>query len=127
MTSYYRFKAISVNTGEKMQDCIFCKIAAGAFDTEFVHETENVVVFRDLNPQAPEHLLVIPRKHYESLNETDDVNLLGEMLFAVKKTTEKLGLKEYRAVINTGKEAGQSVWHVHIHILSGRQMLWPPG
>lgn len=98
-------------------DCIFCKIINGDFGTEFVYENEYCVVFKDINPKAPVHLLVVPRIHVESLNELEDKNLMGELLMAVKETTKKIGLKSYRVQINTGKEAGQEVFHLHIHIL----------
>ena len=89
-----------------MDSCIFCKIIAGEFGTEFVYENEYAVVFKDINPKANIHLLVVPRVHVESLNELNEV-------------TKKEGIKSYRTVINTGKEAGQEVFHLHIHILSG--------
>lgn len=98
-------------------DCIFCKIINGDFGTEFVYENEYCAVFKDINPKAPVHLLVVPRVHVESLNELEDKNLMGELLMAVKETTKKIGLKSYRVQINTGKEAGQEVFHLHIHIL----------
>ena len=103
-----------------MSDCIFCKIINGDFGTEFVYENEHAVVFKDINPQADTHLLVVPRLHVESLNELDDKNLLGELMMVVKSVTEKLGIKSYKTLINTGKEAGQEVFHLHIHILAGR-------
>ena len=103
-----------------MTDCIFCKIINGDFGTEFVYENEHAVVFRDINPKAETHLLVVPRLHVESLNELDDKDLLGELMMAVKAVTEKLGVKSYKTLINTGKEAGQEVFHLHIHILAGR-------
>lgn len=102
-----------------MTDCIFCKIINGDFGTEFVLENEFAVVFKDINPKAETHLLVVPRAHVESLNELDDEELLGKLMMTVKNVTKKLGLKSYRTVINTGKEAGQEVFHLHIHILSG--------
>ena len=102
-----------------MTDCIFCKIINGDFNTEFVHENETAVVFKDINPKADIHLLVVPRIHVESLNELDDEALLGKLMMTVKETTKKLGIKSYRTVINTGKEAGQEVFHLHIQILSG--------
>ena len=98
-------------------NCIFCKIIKGDFNTEFVYENEYVVVFKDINPKAPVHLLVVPRVHVESLNELEDKNLMSELLCAVKETTKKIGLKSYKTLINTGKEAGQEVFHLHIHIL----------
>ena len=103
-----------------MSDCIFCKIINGDFGTEFVYENESTVVFKDINPQADTHLLVVPRLHIESLNDLNDKNLLGELMLAVKAVTEKLGIKSYKTLINTGKEAGQEVFHLHIHILAGR-------
>ena len=99
--------------------CIFCKIVNGDFNTEFVYENEHVVVFKDINPQAPTHLLVVPRVHVESLNELEDKNLMAELLSAVKETTKKIGLKSYKTLINTGKDAGQEVFHIHVHILGG--------
>ena len=98
-------------------DCIFCKIINGDFGTEFVYENEHCVVFKDINPKAPVHLLVVPRVHVESLNELEDKNLMGELLMAVKETTKKIGLKSYRIQINTGKEAGEEVFNLHIHVL----------
>lgn len=103
-----------------MTDCIFCKIINGDFGTEFVFENDFAVVFNDINPKADTHLLVVPKIHVESLNELDDKNLLGELLMVVKTVTKNMGIKSYRTVINTGKEAGQEVFHLHIHILAGR-------
>ena len=103
-----------------MSDCIFCKIINGDFGTEFVYENECSVVFKDINPKADTHLLVVPRLHVESLNELNDKNLLGELMMTVKAVTEKLGIKSFKTLINTGKEAGQEVFHLHIHILAGR-------
>ncbi|MBR2430413.1 HIT domain-containing protein [bacterium] len=103
-----------------MSDCIFCKIINGDFGTEFVYKNEHAVVFKDINPKADTHLLVVPRLHVESLNELNDKNLLGELLMTVKTVTEKLGIKSFKTLINTGKEAGQEVFHLHIHILAGR-------
>lgn len=102
-----------------MTDCIFCKIINGDFNTEFVHENEYAVVFNDINPKADVHLLVVPRAHVESLNELNDEKLLGKLIMTVKEVTKKLNIKSYRTVINTGREAGQEVFHLHIHILSG--------
>jgi len=106
----------------KKEDCIFCKIANGDFGTEFIIETDDIVAFRDLNPQAPEHILVIPKEHYDNLTEINNTELLGKLLQGVQKITEKIGLKEFRTVINTGKQAGQSVFHVHLHILGGKEL-----
>ncbi|HIS82824.1 TPA: HIT domain-containing protein [Candidatus Scatenecus faecavium] len=98
-------------------NCIFCKIINGDFNTEFVYENEHVAVFKDINPKAPVHLLVVPKVHVESLNELEDKNLMAELLQAVKDTTKKIGLKSYKTLINTGKEAGQEVFHLHVHVM----------
>ncbi len=102
-----------------MTDCIFCKIINGDFGTEFVYENEYAVVFNDINPKADTHLLVVPRFHVDSLNQLDDELLLGKLMMTVKDVAKKLGLNSYRTVINTGKDAGQEVFHLHIHILKG--------
>ena len=106
----------------KKDDCIFCKIANGDFGTEFVLETDDIVAFRDINPQAPEHILVIPKNHYENLLEIDDPTLLSKLMQGVQDVSKKIGLKEFRTVINTGKQAGQTVFHIHIHMLGGKEL-----
>lgn len=110
-----------------MENCIFCKIANKEIPTTPVYEDEYTIAFNDLSPQAPVHVLVIPKKHYESLNELNDEKTMSALFNAVRETAKKLGIKEYRTVINTGKEAGQTVFHLHVHILAGRPLLWPPG
>ena len=102
-----------------MTYCIFCKIINGDFNTKFVYEDDDAVVFNDINPKANIHMLVVPKLHVESLNELEDVELLGRLMNIVRKVTKQEGIKSYRTVINTGKEAGQEVFHLHIHILSG--------
>ncbi len=110
------------------KDCIFCKIANRELNTEFIAEGEDYVSFKDISPQAPVHALVIPKRHYSSLNEVDDMELLGRLMKGAQKTAEKLGTGDnYRVVINTGEGAGQSVFHIHVHVLGGRVMQWPPG
>jgi histidine triad (HIT) family protein len=99
------------------EDCIFCKIIRGEFGTEFVYETANTVVFNDINPKAPVHMLVCPKKHIPTLNDLEDKELMAELLQTVKDVTKEVGLKSYRVQINTGKEAGQEVFHLHLHIL----------
>lgn len=99
------------------EDCIFCKIIRGDFGTEFVYETKNTVVFNDINPKAPIHMLVCPKEHIASLNELEDSKLMSELLQTVKDVTKKVGLKAYKTQINTGKEAGQEVFHLHIHVM----------
>ncbi len=114
-----------------MSDCIFCRIAAGTLPSKVIHEDDQAVAFEDLNPQAPVHMLVIPRKHVVSIGEMDqaDSRLLGHlMLTCAKIATEKgLAATGYRVVTNTGANAGQSVLHLHLHLLGGRPMAWPPG
>lgn len=110
-----------------MSDCIFCKIANGEIPSELIYENEYIAAFNDINPAAPVHILVIPKRHVESLNELEDKNLMAELLLGVKEVTKKLGIKDYRTVINTGKGAGQEVFHIHLHIISGRPLKWPPG
>lgn len=112
-----------------MADCIFCKIVAGEIPSERVHEDEHVVAFKDVNPQAPHHLLVIPRAHVARIADlTDDQrDLAGRLLLAARDVAKSLGLEAYRLVVNNGAEAGQSVFHVHVHVLAGRPLSWPPG
>ncbi len=110
-----------------MENCIFCKIANKEIPSTLVYEDDATVAFNDLNPQAPVHILVIPKKHFASLNELNDKNTMSALFTAVQNVTKKLGITEYRTVINTGESAGQTVFHLHIHILAGRPLLWPPG
>jgi histidine triad (HIT) family protein len=110
-----------------MESCIFCKIASGEMPAPFVYEDDMVVAFRDIQPQAPVHILLVPRRHIPSLPEAHDPQLLGHLLLAARQAAEKVGLKQYRLVINTGPDAGQSVFHLHLHVLGGRKMAWPPG
>ncbi len=113
------------------ENCLFCKIIAGKTPGDFVHQDESCVVIRDLHPQAPSHLLVIPREHLESLDDASqkDESLLGHLLRVGARMANDLGHGEsgYRTVINTGAGAGQSVFHLHVHVLGGRPMHWPPG
>ena len=112
-----------------MTDCLFCKIAAGTIPAGVVTQDDEFVAFRDINPQAQVHVLVIPRRHVASLNDTDDAALLGGVLRFARGVAAELGLAErgYRVVINTNAEAGQTVLHLHAHVLGGRAMHWPPG
>ena len=112
-------------------DCLFCKIIAGDIPAQKVYEGESAIAFRDSNPQAPTHVLIIPREHIESLNDAaqGDEALLGHLLRLASKIANQQGIAEngFRTVINTGAESGQSVWHLHLHVLGGRTMHWPPG
>jgi histidine triad (HIT) family protein len=111
-------------------DCIFCKIAAGALPVTLLYQDEQVVVFRDIAPQAPTHFLVVPREHLPSLAQAapGHVPLFGHMLAVAANVARSEGLSEgFRTVINTGPDGGQTVDHLHIHVLGGRAMTWPPG
>lgn len=112
-------------------DCIFCKIAAGEIDADIVRRDDRVVAFRDLNPQAPTHVLVIPRKHVATINDLteSDVGDVGSLFLAAKEIAKREGLEEkgYRVVMNCMEGAGQSVFHIHLHVLGGRPLRWPPG
>lgn len=110
-----------------MTDCIFCKIANHEILTEPVFENDKVIAFNDLSPQAPVHILVIPKKHVASVAEVKDLEMMKDLFDAVQKIVKEKNITDFRTVINTGEEAGQSVFHLHIHILAGRPLLWPPG
>jgi len=109
--------------------CIFCKIARGEIPAKMVVNNKEIVAFRDLNPQAPVHILIVPKKHVASLDDANDSDLLGRMLSlaAAIARQEKIAKSGYRTVINTGKDGGQSVDHLHLHLLGGRPFAWPPG
>src|SRR5580704_16779463 len=114
------------------EQCLFCNIATGDAPSEVVYRDDQVVAIKDIKPQAPVHVLVIPREHnLESLNDASglDESLLGHLLYTAAKVANLMGIAEsgYRVVINTGEAAGQSVPHLHLHVLGGRQMAWPPG
>jgi len=114
-----------------MSDCLFCKIIDGGIPCDRVYENEHVIAFRDLNPQAPTHVLVIPRKHISTVNDltADDKNIVGEMVLAAQQVAKQEDIDEsgYRLVMNCNEGAGQTVFHIHLHILGGRTMNWPPG
>ena len=110
-----------------MEDCLFCKIAKGEIPSNKVWEDDKTFAFYDISPQAPTHILVIPKEHVASINDMKNCSIMSDLFNSIKKITENLGIKEYRTVINTGKDAGQTVFHLHIHILAGRPLLWPPG
>ena len=111
--------------------CLFCRVIAGEIPADFIHRDDRSVVIRDINPQAPTHLLVIPLEHIESLDDASqkDEALLGHLLRLGARVANAAGLVEggYRTVINNGAGAGQSVFHLHVHVLGGRPMNWPPG
>ncbi|MEZ5307064.1 MAG: histidine triad nucleotide-binding protein [Pyrinomonadaceae bacterium] len=113
------------------QDCLFCRIIGGEIPSEFVYEDENCVAFNDISPQAPTHVLVVPRKHIDSLDTADDSDtpLLGSLLSAASKIAREKGFNDggYRVVINTNADGGQTVFHIHVHLLGGRTFVFPPG
>ncbi len=114
-----------------MSDCLFCKIIAGDIPSDKVFEDEHVYAFRDINPVAPLHALIIPKKHISMINDVEDADAetMGRLFVAAKKITKELGVEEegYRTVMNCGEAAGQTVFHVHLHLLAGRELAWPPG
>ena len=113
-----------------MSDCLFCKIAAGEIPSNKVYEDESVLAFRDINPQAPTHILVIPKQHVaDSAAQITEANsaAVAHCFEVIAKVTKELGLESFRVVSNIGEQAGQSVFHLHFHVLSGRDMTWPPG
>lgn len=111
--------------------CLFCSIVARDIPADIVYETDAVIAFRDIGPQAPVHILVIPKRHIPSLAQaaTEDAELMGEVLLAVREVAEREGLAEtgFRTVLNTGDDGGQTVHHLHAHVLGGRGLVWPPG
>ncbi len=114
-----------------MDTCLFCKMAAGQIQPDKVHEDEHVLAFRDINPQAPVHILVIPKVHIATLNDLDEGHreLVGRLYQAVGHIARREGIHErgYRVVMNCNADGGQTVFHLHLHLLGGRQMTWPPG
>lgn len=112
------------------QDCIFCQIVAGEADAERVYETDTVLAFRDTNPQAPTHILIVPKKHIPRVADLqpEDAALMGDVLAAARDVAEQEGVADgFRLVMNNGRTAGQSVFHIHLHLVAGRRLTWPPG
>lgn len=114
-----------------MADCLFCKIRDGEIPGDKVYEDDDVIAFRDVNPQAPTHILVIPRKHIATINDLEigDAAVTGKMVLAAKKIAAEEGIDQhgYRLVLNCNEGAGQTVFHIHMHLIGGRRMNWPPG
>uniref|UniRef100_A0A7C3J688 Histidine triad nucleotide-binding protein n=1 Tax=candidate division WOR-3 bacterium TaxID=2052148 RepID=A0A7C3J688_UNCW3 len=112
-----------------MENCIFCKIVNKELNSKIVYEDEVCIAFKDISPQAPFHILLIPKKHIESIDKIkeDDLIIVTHMIGKISEIAEKNGIKSYRVVSNVGEESGQSVFHLHFHILGGRRMNWPPG
>ncbi len=105
-------------------DCIFCKIAAGDIPSDIVHETDKLVVIKDLNPQSPTHLLLIPKKHYRSILDCDDKDLMAELFTVARDVAGDIGISEggFRLVVNTNSEGGQTVFHLHMHLMGGKTL-----
>jgi len=114
-----------------MNDCLFCKIISNEIPSDCVFENENMYAFRDINPQAPVHILIIPKTHISTLNDVGDNHklLVGEIFLTSTMLAEKEGISDsgYRTVFNCNKNGGQEVYHIHLHLLGGRRMTWPPG
>jgi len=114
-----------------VSDCLFCKFVSGEIEPDVVFENDSVLAFRDINPQAPTHVLVVPKEHISTLNDLDSGHreLVGELYLAAKEVARAEGIDErgYRTVMNCNAEAGQTVFHIHLHLLGGRGMSWPPG
>jgi histidine triad (HIT) family protein len=108
--------------------CLFCRIVRGEIPAKIVREDEHTVAFRDIDPKAPTHILVIPKEHVASLDEATDPTLVGRLSLAAAEIARSEGLTDgYRTVVNTGSGAGQTVFHLHLHLLGGRKLTWPPG
>jgi histidine triad (HIT) family protein len=112
-----------------MTQCLFCKMVGGIIKPDVVFEDDIVLAFKDINPQAPVHILIIPKVHVATLNDLDDTLLAGQLLQTAAKLAKQEGLSDdgYRTVFNCNKKGGQEVYHLHLHLLGGRQMTWPPG
>ncbi len=114
-----------------MTDCLFCKMVSGEIKPDVVMETNDILAFRDLSPQAPTHILIIPKKHIGTINDIDesDTEVMGRLYLAAKEIAAKEGMSEpgYRTVMNCNADGGQAVYHIHLHLLGGRAMGWPPG
>lgn len=112
-----------------MTDCLFCKMAQGDIKPDVVYEDERVLAFRDIQPQAPTHILIIPKQHIATLNELADAELGGYLLLIAAKIAKELGFADngYRTVFNCNRDGGQAVYHLHLHLLAGRSLHWPPG
>lgn len=112
-------------------DCLFCKIISGDIPSDIIYQDDNIIAFNDINPKAPEHKLIIPRQHISTINDLtpEHSSLVGDMVLVAQKLAKDLEIDEagYRLVFNCNAGAGQEVYHIHLHLLGGRQMQWPPG
>lgn len=114
-----------------MDNCLFCKMASGEIKPDVIYEDDEVLAFRDINPQAPTHALVIPRRHISTLNDlqADDAALMGKLFLVAKNIAQQEGIADtgYRTLVNCNADGGQEVFHIHLHVMGGRRMTWPPG
>jgi histidine triad (HIT) family protein len=121
----------SAAKGSAMEDCIFCKIVNKDIPSELIYEDEQIIAFNDINAQAPIHILIIPKEHFASLNDIPEEkkDVLSHILLTARQIARNIGIDEkgYRIVLNTARDSGQEVFHIHFHLLGGRRMTWPPG
>ena len=114
-----------------MDNCLFCKMVSGEIQPDVIYEDDEVLAFRDINPQAPSHALVIPRRHISTLNdlESGDAELMGKLFLVAKTIAQQEGIADagYRTLVNCNADGGQEVFHIHLHVMGGRRMTWPPG
>ena len=114
-----------------MTECLFCKIRDGEIPSDTVYEDDHILAFKDVNPHAPVHILIVPKKHISTINDlkSEDAEIMGKMLLAAQDiaSSEGVAADGYRLVVNTNADAGQTVHHIHMHLLGGRNMAWPPG
>lgn len=126
---YLKSSVITLAKMGEIMDCIFCKIAKGEIPSKTIYKDQQICVFEDIDPKAPIHWLIIPNKHIASIADMTqwDVDLMGKMLLQISTIAKERKIGDYRIVANTGSQAGQSVFHLHFHILAGRTFSWPPG
>lgn len=110
-----------------MSDCLFCRIVEGAVPSRRVDEDDTTFAFEDVAPRAPTHVLIVPKQHVDTIADASDEALVGRLFLAAARIARKRGLESYRLVVNKGEGAGQTVFHLHVHLLGGREMSWPPG
>ncbi|MDZ7261590.1 MAG: histidine triad nucleotide-binding protein [candidate division KSB1 bacterium] len=114
-----------------MPGCVFCNIVSGKLSSDVLYQGEDIIAFRDINPQAPSHILIIPKKHIPTVNDLQptDAELLGKMILVARDLAQQEGIAErgFRLIINCNRESGQAVYHLHLHLIGGRRMRWPPG
>jgi len=110
-----------------MDNCVFCKIISSKIQTDLLYEDDKVIAFKDISPQAPFHILIIPKYHYSSIKDVNDESLIAHLFTIGNKLAREKNIDNFRYIVNTGEEAGQTVFHLHLHLMGGRVMNWPPG